>query len=243
MRTLFSIRFAAAIAGVIALAVIASMALGGRSLIAGIGEDDDEPGPAVDETESTEVVLPGEFTADGVRIRDIDLVEPIFASKNERFAVVDGAANADTELIIDGSRSVFVKQGAVGIDYCDNIDVIQGCAILADLLGEAVVWFALVPFDQPSSVELPAIDVLVDGQARLVNGWELPYAPILERRCLDDGDDDTTDEFESYVQFRELLGDDFVAVFSTHPDERRLVSVVCRRQVPWQEDTITDAAG
>ena len=58
--------------------------------------------------------------------------------------------------------------------------------VVADLLGEAVVWFALVPMSaSPTSVQLPSIDTIDEGVATLVNGWQLRYAPVLDRRCTD----------------------------------------------------------
>ena len=99
--------------------------------------------------------------------------------------------------------------------------------MVADLIGEAVVWFALVPMGDGRTVDLPAIDVLDDGLAHLVNGWAVPYAPILDRRC-EQGDDV---EFASYREFREVLGDDFTSVYDL--DARRLEAVVCRERVPY----------
>ena len=91
------------------------------------------------------------------------------------------------------------------------------------LHGEGVVWFALVPMGPNRTVRLPAIDVLDDGLATLVNGWQLPFAPVLDRRC--------EDEFVSYRELRDALGDDFTSVYAI--EERRLVAVECRVRVPY----------
>jgi hypothetical protein len=104
--------------------------------------------------------------------------------------------------------------------------------VVADLLGEAVVWFALVPNGTDRTVDLPAIDTLDDGVATLVNGWQLPFAPVLDRRCA--GED-----FTSYREFRELLGDEFTSVFSI--DDRRLVAVECRTRVDFAPEPDPDA--
>ena len=99
-----------------------------------------------------------------------------------------------------------------------------------DLLGEAVVWFALVPASGgPTGVPLPAIDTLDEGVATLVNGWQLRYAPALDRRCGDE------EEFSSYRELRDELGDDFTSVFDT--TEQRLVAVVCRERVAYAPTT------
>jgi hypothetical protein len=71
--------------------------------------------------------------------------------------------------------------------------------------------------------------VLEDGRAHLVNGWQLPYAPILDRRCRDEAGDDV--QFDSYREFRDTLGDDFTSVYSL--ESRRIEIVICHERVPW----------
>jgi len=160
----------------------------------------------------------------------IDFVDRVFASGNAAFRLDDdGLAESDTDLIIDGSRSLRVIAGTPGENLCPDFGELGVCAVVADLLGEAVVWFALVPMGPGDTVEFPAIDVLEDGRARLVNGWELPYAPVLDRRCRDAEGDEV--EFDSYREFREVLGDDFTSVYSI--TSRRLVAVVCGARVAY----------
>ena len=86
------------------------------------------------------------------------------------------------------------------------------------------MWFALVPMRPDRTVELPAIDTLDDGVATLVNGWQFDYAPILDRRC-------PNDEFTSYRELRDTLGDEFVSIYGV--GSRRLVAVACGRRVPY----------
>lgn len=160
----------------------------------------------------------------------IDFVDRVFASRNADFRFdEDGLAANDTELIIDGARSLRVVAGTPGENLCPELGELGVCAVVADLLGEAVVWFALVPMGPGDTVEFPAIDVLDDGRARLVNGWELPYAPVLDRRCRDADGDEV--EFDSYREFREVLGDDFTSIYSI--TSRRLEAVVCGERVPY----------
>ena len=70
-------------------------------------------------------------------------------------------------------------------------------------------------------MDLPAIDTLADGLATLVNGWQVRFAPVLDRRCSG----------EDFTSYRELLGDDFTSVFGI--DERRLIAVECRTRVDY----------
>ncbi|HUF98637.1 MAG TPA: hypothetical protein VMM60_10955 [Ilumatobacter sp.] len=199
MRQLFTVRFVAAVGGVVALFFALSIVFATREALV------DEP-------------------PTGTITRGIDFVEIVFASTAPAFDVIDGVAAITTTLVIDGNRSLVVTAGTPGENYCDAIDQVGACAVLADLLGEGVVWFALVPRAGLNTVELPAIDTIEDGVATLVNGWEVPHAPVLDRRCPDD-------EFSSYRELREELGDEFVAIFDTV--ERRLVAVECQVQVAY----------
>lgn len=208
MRQIFSIRFFAAVGAVVGLFFLLTTVFATREVIEGDGPAD-------------EVVLR----------RHVDLVDQVFSSTNPAFRIdpVDGTVVADTELVIDAQRRVRVVAGTPGEAYCDVLGPPASCAVVADLLGEGVVWFALVPMGSRRTVDLPAIDVLEDGLAVLVNGWELPYASVLDRRCEDDLGNDV--EFTSYREFRQVMGDDFTSIYSI--DDRRLTAVECRTRVPY----------
>lgn len=208
MRQIFSVRFFAAVGAVAGLFLVLTTIFFTQDAIE--GDDIDEPSAAFE-------------------LHRIDLIEQVFSSRNPTFAVDDaGAAAVDTDLIIDGSRQLRVVAGTPGINLCPEFGAVGACAVVADLLGEAVVWFALVPMGPGRTVPLPAIDTLDDGYATLVNGWQMPYAPILDRRC---GVGESAETFDSYRQFRAVLGDNFTSVYDI--DERRLTAVLCRRRVPY----------
>jgi len=200
MRQIFSVRFFAAVGGVVALFFLLTTIFATREVIEG---GDDGPAP--------------------VELHQIDFVEEIQSVTNRQFSLVDGAAANDTDFVIDPSRTLRIVRGTPGIDHCPRFPAAGDCAVVADLLGEAVVWFALVPNGTNRTVDLPAIDTLDDGLATLVNGWQLPFAPVLDRRCQD--------EFTSYREFRERLGDDFTSVYGI--DDRRLVAVECNVRVDY----------
>lgn len=207
MRQIFSIRFFAAVGAVVGLFFLLTSIFATREVIEGDGGD-----------------------AAGQQLRRIDFVEQVFSSSNPDFRIDDdGLAANDTELVIDGQRRLRVVAGTPGESYCDVHGPPGSCAVVADLLGEGVVWFALIPDGTGTSIELPAIDHLDDGRATLVNGWQLPFAPVLDRRCRDERNDDV--EFSSYREFRDAMGDDFTSIFDT--EERRLVAVECRTRVPY----------
>lgn len=208
MRQIFSVRFFAAVGAVAALFLLLTTIFFTQDAIE--GDEVDEQVAAVE-------------------LHRIDLIEQVFSSRNPSFAVVaDGGATVDTDLIIDSSRQLRVVAGTPGVDLCPEFGAVGACAVVADLLGEAVVWFALVPMGPGRTVPLPAIDTLDDGYATLVNGWQMPYAPILDRRC---GVGEAAETFDSYRQFRAVLGDNFTSVYDL--DERRLTAVLCRRRVPF----------
>lgn len=62
-----------------------------------------------------------------------------------------------------------------------------GCAVVVDLLGDAVLWFALVESTSTANVVLPAtMELLDNGRVLLDNGWEVRHAAKVERRCPED---------------------------------------------------------
>lgn len=210
MRQIFSVRFFAAVGAVVGLFFLLTTIFATREAIDGDGGD-------------TPTVLQ----------RDIDFAEQVFSATNPGFGIDDdGLAANDTELIIDAQRRVRIVAGTPGESHCDVHGGPGSCALVADLIGEGIVWFALVPDGPGTTIEFPAIDVLDDGRAVLVNGWVIPYAPVLDRRCRDERNEDV--EFSSYREFRDIMGDDFTSIYDTV--ERRLVAVVCRTRVPYAPD-------
>ena len=160
------------------------------------------------------------------RPRAIDLVDVVASTDNPGFRLdEDGEAATNARFTLDPSRTVTVVAGTPGEDDCGRLAEPGACAIVADLLGEGVVWFALVPMGANRGVPLPAIDSLDNGVATLVNGWQLPHAPALDRRC---GDNEL---FESYRQFKQVLGDNFTTIYDI--DQRQLTAVICRQVVPY----------
>jgi hypothetical protein len=195
MREIFSLRFFAAIGAVIASFLIASAVVGGGA----------------------EVVSEEEVTAE--LIRRVDLVERVerFQDDGASFAVQDGVAVNGTVLVLDERRSARIVPGTPGEDRCPIGRRIGACALIADLLGEAVIWFRLEPVEPGGVVDFGPIVSLDDDVATLADGLQLPYALVLARRC------DT--EFDSFSAFRRELGESFVSRYTL--SERRLTDVIC----------------
>jgi hypothetical protein len=87
----------------------------------------------------------------------------------------------DAVLDADDQRVMRVAPGTPGEISCDTLLLPNRCVVLADVLGEAVVWFAVLPKGPRETVELPPIVDLQDGYALFENGWEIAYPPVIDR--------------------------------------------------------------
>ena len=195
MRQLFNWRFVAALAALAALSLLA------RAILI----DDD----------SIEAVIEPEVIE-----RQIDLIEPIAsATGTDGFTDLPaGVTTDDIALTLDTERVVSIVPGTLGEISCEDLDVANRCAIFADMLGDAVVWFAILPQAPRSTVELPPIIDLDDGQAVFDNGWRIPYAPVIERDC--GGEDIPT-----FSDFLRRFGPDSVTIVDL--ESRQVTSVRC----------------
>ena len=181
MRQIFTVRFFAAVGALLGLVLVLTTVFRGDDSVAELVER-----------------APME--------RRIDLVALVFSTTSENFAIgPDGFTTGTLNLVLDQERTVRVVPGTVGEITCPALQETAKCAVLADLLGDAVVWFAVVPLASSQTIALPAIVSLDDGYATLVNGWQLPHAPVLERQCPRD--------FESFNDFRAELGTNFTSIY------------------------------
>lgn len=198
MRALLSFRFVAAVAGIFVLLFVV------RSVTAG-----NEVDQAVANTSTTPVS------------RVINLAERLDRS-TKRFATnPEGLATSTVTFTIEEQRAVTIVEGTTGVNDCTIPDLAQGnCAIFADLLGEAVIWFSLQPVVDNDHVVLPAVTGFERGLAVLENGMRLSHAPAFIRRC--------PTEYASFTEMRTDIGTDFVSWWSF--DEAELTDVVCTTQ-------------
>jgi hypothetical protein len=193
MRQIFSIRFFAAVGALVGLTAL---------LLAVFRSDD-----SVAEQLEPDLVQ-----------RRIELVSLVFEARQTDFSIAaDGTTRGTLDLVLDGERTVHVVEGTPGEVACDRLDGLARCAVLADLLGNGVVWFRVVPLRSSDEIELPAIVSLDSGIATLTDGLQLPFAPILERTCERD--------FDSFREFRAELETAFTSIYSL--EEQRIVEVVC----------------
>jgi hypothetical protein len=195
---LFSWRFVAA---VVALAVLALLA---RALFL---RDD-----ALDAIDEVVAPAPAE--------RRIDLIEPILAAdRSPAFTVTPrGTTTGFLDLTLSGERVVRVAPGTLGELDCDELDEPNGCALFADVLGEAVIWFAILPQADDATVELPPVVDLDDGLATLENGWMMPFPPVIERDC-------PGEDIPTFADFLRRFGPDSVSIVDLASDQ--VVAVRC----------------
>lgn len=127
----------------------------------------------------------------------INLVLPVYSIEAEPgFAMVDGAASTEMHLALDATRTMVVKPGTPGQITCGRLAEVNQCVVAADLLGDAVVWFSLIPNPQRATLVLPGVtEVRKDNWVLLSNGWEVARSEVVERNCDTAGLDDFVHQF------------------------------------------------
>lgn len=196
MRQVLSWRF------VVAIAAVAVAALAIRALFADTG------GPVASIAEARTVTE-----------RRPELVELVLSTEGAPFAItVTGQASSDLLLTMADGRQLRIFAGTPGESTCPDVTAFGACALIAELLGDSISWFALVPLLPSFRFEVPAIDRLDGGLAHLVNGWAFRYARVIDRsRCPSDA--------ESFGEFLRLVGPNHRALFDLGTE--RIVAVTC----------------
>jgi hypothetical protein len=127
----------------------------------------------------------------------INLIAPVYGVEADPgFAMVGGIANAEMHLVLDASRTMVVTPGTPGDVTCSRLAEINQCVVAADLLGDAVVWFSLIPNPQKTNLLLPGVtEVRKDNWVLLANGWEVSRSEIVERNCDSAGLNDFVSQY------------------------------------------------
>jgi len=96
---------------------------------------------------------------------------------------------------LDDTRTLTLSEGTLvaahgDVPVCTDLATPRACVLLADMLGQAVVRFALVPANTATpaaTLELPGIvDMQANGdEGVLANGWVLRLATPTKRQCPD----------------------------------------------------------
>jgi hypothetical protein len=128
--------------------------------------------------------------------RPIDLIAGVFITEtSDDFEIgPDGLTRGFVDFTLDNLKVLRVAPGTAGEIDC-RITSTSSCVVFVDLLGEAVVWFSVLPRAERNTAELPPIIDLEAGYALFGNGWQISYPPVIERRC----------EGEDIVSFSDFL--------------------------------------
>ncbi len=123
--------------------------------------------------------------------RRIDLIAQTATIRSDgMWSVSGGVTRGDATAVLQNGRVLILADGTLAESSCLFPDALNACVLIADTLGDGVVWFALIaaPAEGMTELELPAIEVLLDGvtYARLVNGWEIPLLDKVVRRCKEE---------------------------------------------------------
>jgi hypothetical protein len=155
--------------------------------------------------------------------RPIDIIELAYvAQADPGFAIVEGKATGNLQIRIDGFRYMNILPGTPGENRCSQLAELAKCAVAADLLGDAVLWFSIVPLGPRNVVSLPPITQTRDGlKVLLANGWVVHRSDTVKRVC----DDDTS----SLADFVRTHGEGSVTTFSL--DTQTITAVTCARNL------------
>lgn len=105
----------------------------------------------------------------------------------------NGVTTAAMRLTLDDGRTLTVPENTLVDNYatlpaCADFVTPKACVLIADMLGQSVVWFALVPADTKDGDTVLTLPGLVDMQKNgdegvLDNGWVVSLATPVVREC------------------------------------------------------------
>ena len=120
------------------------------------------------------------------------LVAQVRVADGAGFAISE-TGQATTDLILTlgpDDRVVRIFTGTPGELNCPELAAAVRCTLVAELLGDSITWFSLVPMVDDSRFDLPAITDLDGGLAHLTNGWAFPVRtcdrpqPVPQSGCV-----------------------------------------------------------
>jgi len=172
--------------------------------------------------------------AGGPTERPIDMVTRVLAARlDPGWTVRDGVTVGTAEFDTGYGATLSIKPGTFGELQCDALATPGGCFMMADMLGNAVVWFVVLPYPETADrASLPAIELLLDDvtKAELTNGWILPLARTVDRTlCAED----TT----SLTNFIRKFGDEATTILDV--TKGQIVAVDCPDDLASTDTTTT----
>lgn len=167
-------------------------------------------------------------------LRKIDLVASVNSFSPDAGWSQEGSTTSggQIQLSLDDLRTLTIFEGTQVDDYvtvpaCTDFSTPNACVLLADMLGDAVVWFALVPADSTSGQEFLTLPGLIDMRANgdegiLRNGWVLNLTTGVRREC---GDIDTSSLRDFITRFPDTASTTLVNLITDN-----VVAVTCVQQ-------------
>lgn len=158
----------------------------------------------------------------------IDLIASVSnlqADEGWSIATGVGTTVGQASPILDDGRTMRIVPNTPGEITCIELVAPSKCVLLADTLGGAIVWFALVPADSQrplTHLNLPAVVDMLDGGniGVLANGWVIRLSAPTKRTC----DTETKTLREFITQFSP---NNSVSVLDIIADE--ITEVVCNK--------------
>ena len=158
---------------------------------------------------SAAFLLAGDPAGTDSVLRRVDLVASVDAvNVDGDFSMEGPTTRGAMRLDLDDLRTLVVPEGTLVDDHslvpaCTTFGTANSCVLLADMLGDAVVWFALVPADTVRARERLTLPGLVDMRENgsfgvLANGWMLHLDTPVVREC---GDIDTANLRDFITRF------------------------------------------
>lgn len=159
------------------------------------------------------------------KLRTINLIASVSnLQADEGWSIADSKTVGHASLILDDGRTIRITPGTLGEISCTDLAEASACVLLADSLGGAIVWFALVPADTQRPLThmnmLALVDMLDGGNLGvLANGWVIKLATPTKRTC--DTETVTLREFitqyspDNSMSILDLIADEITEVVCT----------------------------
>ena len=136
----------------------------------------------------------GTAVSQGPARHRIDLVANVTGINMDiGWSMEGGSTREYARFVLDDLRVLTVAPGTSvagpgTVPQCTDFATPRACVLLADMLGEAIVWFALVPANTGTPAETLELPGIVDMQANgdegiLPNGWVVRLATPTKRVC------------------------------------------------------------
>ena len=142
--------------------------------------------------------------------------------KDDNWEITNGRTRGDIVLTLNDSTIANITPRTIGMNTCTDL-MPNKCVLLADMLGPAVIWFAIVDADKSGAATKLTMSGLVDMQdggdtGVLSNGWLVPLATPTVREC-----NVTTTNLRDFIN--RYAGKRSESVFDLKSDQ--IVSVQC----------------